>query len=544
MEIEFKTPLPSLYAGNRKIGVYNNDELGFPGVLTAKDARLGLFLHLLRNTVWEDRRLVFVDGRILMCSKNWIRDHVHEMKGFMHWEYDLASFLDFILETQRPDGQFFELIKQMDDRHWAMVEEDCRILYPEDNQSLVRLELEADVEYLVVEGALQYYRVTGDLSWLRAAFPMLEKAIRYITSDSKRWDGEHGLVKRPFSIDTWDFCYGQNNNIDRRIHPDSPMSIFHGDNTGVFAAMRTLAFFARKLGEEDKATFWEAEAQGLKERIFRYLWNGRFFRHQLHLGHSGADDREEERLSLSNAYALNRGILTAAQAQCVVEEYMHRKEQTGAFAEWFTIDPPYEDFCGYKPGQYVNGAISPFTAGELCKGAFACGYETYAWSILERFMEIGERDGKICFLYSPENCAPQDNQGPSAWGAAALLSAVDEGLAGVQDLDCGYRELAFSPRFPATPYTELRYLTGYEKAHVKVDIRYILTEKGMRYDLDSPARTLHAHLLLPTGKTPCVLRLNEMDFPFTLSRVRESLYMDFTVAPPENAPLRMEVLFR
>ena len=45
---------------------------------------------------------------------------------------------------------------------------------------------------------------------------------------------------------------------------------------------------------------------------------------------------------------------------------------SGAFAEWFTIDPPYSpSFMMYKPGQYVNGAVSPFTAGELAKGAFA-----------------------------------------------------------------------------------------------------------------------------------------------------------------------------
>lgn len=35
-----------------------------------------------------------------------------------------------------------------------MVDEDCRVMYPDDNLTLVRLELEADIEYLVVEGTV------------------------------------------------------------------------------------------------------------------------------------------------------------------------------------------------------------------------------------------------------------------------------------------------------------------------------------------------------------------------------------------------------
>ena len=76
---------------------------------------------------------------------------------------------------------------------------------PDDNLALVRIELEADIEYLVVDGAVMVYKATGDDEWIKSVLPALEKGIDYITSDSKRWDEEHGLVKRPFTIDTWDF---------------------------------------------------------------------------------------------------------------------------------------------------------------------------------------------------------------------------------------------------------------------------------------------------------------------------------------------------
>ena len=94
--IEFKHPLPAMNIAGRHNGTYNNWELVLPGVLTTTDTRLGLFLHLLHNVVEDDRRLVFIDGKVLTCCINWIRDHVHDMKAFKHWEYDLKSFISFI----------------------------------------------------------------------------------------------------------------------------------------------------------------------------------------------------------------------------------------------------------------------------------------------------------------------------------------------------------------------------------------------------------------------------------------------------------------
>ena len=442
--IEFEHKLPAMNINGRHNGTYNNREIGFPSVLTTTDYKLGEFLHTLRSNIYADRALVLIDGKVLMCNKNWIRDHVHVMKGMKYFEYDLASFLNFIIDTQREDGQFYELIKQYDDYHWKMVNEDCRIMYPDDNLTLVRLELEADIEYLVVEGAMYLYQITGDNNWLRSVLPKLEKGINYITSDTKRWDKKHGLVKRPFTIDTWDFTYLERSRDDRRIHDDEPMSIMHGDNSGVYQAMKQLAWFNNRLGNSDKAKQWENRAEMLRENIMKYLWNGSFFIHQLHLNHDGIDNLENERLSLSNPYDINRGLTSVEESRNIIKEYMKRKETTNMFAEWFSIDPPYKDFKSYKEGQYVNGAISPFTAGELAKAAFNNGYEEYGWDIVSRFIKLVERDNNIFFLYYPDS-RPQPEGGPSCWGAAAFISAVDEGLAGIKNTGVNYDEIEFSP---------------------------------------------------------------------------------------------------
>lgn len=538
--IDFQNKLPAMHIDGRCNGTYNNRELGFPSVMTTTDPALGLFIHTLRNSILCDRSLVFIDGKILAVDKNWIRDHVHVMKAMRHWEYDLSSFLNFIIDTQREDGQFYELIKQMDDKHWSFVNEDCYVMYPEDNLSLVRLELEADIEYLVVEGAVYLYKTTGDDRWLEKVLPRLEKGIEYITSNEKRWDSERGLVKRPFTIDTWDFTYLPDAGANRRIEENTPMSIMHGDNSGVYQAMHQLAWLNRRLGRENMAELWEKRAEKLRENIFRHLWNGRFFIHQLHLNHDGLDDKEGERLSLSNAYDMNRGLTDLDQSRAIIEEYQKRREKTECFAEWFSIDPPYEKFSVYPAGRYVNGAISPFTAGELAKAAFHNGYEEYGWDILKRFMKLVERDDRAYFLYDTDS-KPQPEGGPSAWGAAALISAVDEGLAGLKDLGVNYDELGFAPRFPVTEYTELRYLTGYEVSGKLVDVRYILTDIGMRYDVYSPAKRIKAHILLPGGKGCSRLMVNGEDVDFTLVKVGTSNYVDIDLGAKDK--VSFEILF-
>ena len=541
-KIEFQHKLPAMYINGIQCGTYNNRELGFPSILTTTDPKLGLFLHQMRSNILADRSLVFIDGKILMTDKNWIRDHVHVMKAMRHWEYDLKSFLDFIIETQREDGQFYELIKQVDDKHWSFVNEDCYVMYPEDNLSLVRLELEADIEYLVVEGAVYLYKTTGDDTWLKKVLPKLEKGIDYMMSDEKRFDKKHGLVKRPFTIDTWGFTYLPDAGENRRINPNSPMSIMHGDNSGVYQAMNQLAWFNRRLGNEEKAREWEGRAEVLKGNIFQHLWNGKFFIHQLHLNHNGLDNLENERLSLSNTYDINRGLTDTEQSRSIIQEYMARRERTDCLAEWFSIDPPYEKFYTYKKGRYVNGAISPFTAGELAKAAFNNGYEEYGWDIIERFIQLVERDGTIYFLYDTDG-TPQPEGGPSAWGAAALVSAVDEGLAGINDAGANYDEIVFAPKFPVTHYTELRYLTGYEVTKAMVDVRYILTDEGMRYDVYSPAKKITAHVLLPKDKICSGLWIDGYNTEYKIATIENSNYVDFVLTDIKSSKVSIQIDF-
>ena len=529
--VAFTQALPRMREARtgKTCGRFNNKDLAMPGVLTTGDPTWGDFLHLLRNTINGERSLVFVDGRKMMVNKNWIRDHVHVLKAMRHWEYDYAGYVDFTLRHQRADGCILELVKQADDHHWRYAAPESRKFFPNDNLSMCRLDIEADVEYLLVEGATYCYRISGDDAWLARALPRLEKAIDYMTSDPKRWDAAHGLVKRGYTIDTWDFTFDPASSTNRVLTPATPQAIMHGDNSGVYQAMAQLAWLNGRLGRTAKAAAWRARADALKAAMYKHLWNGRFFFHQLPLNVPPVDAHERERLSLSAAYDMNRGLMPVADCRKTIEEFRSRRQTTECFAEWFTVDPPYDfTFARHPRGDYVNGGVCLFTAGELAKAALENGYEAYGWDILVRVKEMAARDGTLYFLYDRTTATSINAAlGPSAWGAASILSAFDEALAGVRDVGVRYDAIRFSPRWPVTGLDEVRYFTGYEAADAVVDVRYVRRANGLRYLVRAPAKALAAHILLPSGAAAREVWLNGAPRAFETTAVGDSRYVDF-----------------
>ena len=90
-----------------------------------------------------------------------------------------------------------------------------------------------------VERALLYlsniWQATGDLEAMKKRLPALDKGLMYYFDDPTRWDAKHGAVKRPFTIDTWDFTFGYWDR-NRRIEPNTPMGIMHGDKCFILRA--------------------------------------------------------------------------------------------------------------------------------------------------------------------------------------------------------------------------------------------------------------------------------------------------------------------
>ena len=305
--------------------------------------------------------------------------------------------------------------------------------------------VEADVEYRFVKAAYLAWQATGDDAWLKGILPFLEKALQYILTHPWRWDSRHRLVKRPYTIDTWDFAYsaGQHEWLQMQIDENTFWGIMHGDNSGYYEAMMILSQVYSYFGKQKKPpNGWTARKIG--KRMNRLCWNGRFYTHFVKLTPTIPGVDEAEQLSLSNPMDINRGVADHAQAVSILREYQSRKEKTNAFAEWFSIDPPFPDGCFgdelLVKGAYCNGGIMPLVGGELARAAFEHGYESYGVAILRQYAEMVSRDKATYLWYFPDgrNSTAEASTSPEAlptdgWGSGAMAYALIEGLAGVVD---------------------------------------------------------------------------------------------------------------
>jgi hypothetical protein len=173
-----------------------------------------------------------------------------------------------------------------------------------------------------------------------------------------------------------------------------------GDNNGLISAYKMLAEMLLVSNRKDEANYFRQEAKNLQDRLDALAWNGK---HYVHFIPEDPDffkkrnigkTKTEEQISLSNAYALNRGI-SHLQALGILNEYQKIRgnmPQTST-GEWYNIYPPFEN--GFqKDGEkweYMNGGVSSIVAGELAHGAFQHGYENYAVDILNRILNLARK---------------------------------------------------------------------------------------------------------------------------------------------------------
>lgn len=488
----------------------------------------------LQYSVSRHRRGYERNGLTYYLNHPWVRDNIHEMKGYKYWDDDPDRFIDLLCEVQHPDGFFYEIVGRANHDHLPLVGDKHKRIEPENDMAFIRLEIEADIEYLLVEAAYTAWQATGDLNALRRRLPHLERGLRYLMTDPTRWDAEHGAVKRTFTIDTWDFTYGlPDADINRRIEPGMPMAIMHGDNSGLYAACRQLATMYRAVGDRAKDERWTTTADQLRERINRLCFNGQFYTHQVLLQPVDTGIDEKTILSMSNTYDINRGLPTHDMAVRIIDTYRARREQRRDthFAEWFTIDPPYPKFHKFDPGEYVNGGIASFVAGELAKAAFHHGREAYGADILRRMAAKIQDDGGIHFLYSPYGDSL--GGGPSGWGGAAILSAMFEGLAGIRDDDVLFRRVTLSPRFPTMDIDHADVCARYGASDAYVAMRYDHdpAAKTITLQLRGVAQTALIRVLLPEGVHDAEL-IEPTRIDANIERIEQSRYLCFNAAKP------------
>jgi glycogen debranching enzyme len=300
--------------------------------------------------------------------------------------------------------------------------------------------------------AARYFLRTGDQATIRALWPNIEAALRWIDNYGDR-DGD-GFVE---------YYRESENGLANQGWKDSQDSIFHADGqlaTGaialcevqayVYAAKHGAAVMARMLGEHVRADALADSAETLRQRFESAFWCEDLGVYALAL--DGA--KKPCRVRTSNAgQVLFCGIAAPDRAARLAETLMTPEMFSGWGVRTVASDAPR-----FNPMSYHDGSVWPHDNALIALGLGRYGFKRAATSIfggmfdasghmeLMRFPELfcgfPRRRGTAPTLY-PVACQPQ------AWASAAPFAFLEACLGIV--CDHAKREIRFHnpllPRF-------------------------------------------------------------------------------------------------
>jgi hypothetical protein len=375
-----------------------------------KDGKFKELLTMLHYSILSEQgeeHTCLWNGKIYRYFICWLRDHVHILKAMKYFEPHLKSAIELYRDSQRPDGMIWDNVyrKGPDPTYWI-----CRFNeggfyaeFADGRFEFKRIPVENDVEYLFVEGIYYTWKATGDDAWMLSCLDSAIRALNYSIRDTDyRFSKKYGLLKRGYTIDTWDFqVEGDRVEGDiMRVRPgETRFGVMFGDNTGYAIACEQLSEMLNLAGRETEGTEFMARAQGIRKRLEEVSWRGTHYQHHVPEDLSiqrdlGVD--ESEQVSLSNAYSMNRNI-GQGKARAIAATYKRLRDNLppGSPGEWYTIYPPFQrGFSGHSSmWQYMNASVTPIVAGELARGAFHCGEEAYGADVLNRLIDLGKRTG-------------------------------------------------------------------------------------------------------------------------------------------------------
>ena len=534
-----------LLAHDSSVGTLTNQRKGLPSTtmpdltyVKTGHPEFDELIPKIRAFLEQDTMDLVIDGDQIRGYRSpdtpavWLRDHSDMMRGFRHFEQDMTSAVTHFADTQARNGRVFDYFTVKPEKVPCERENWCKY---------VRVPVEADVEYRFVNAAFIAWQATGDDAWIRSILPNLERALEYAFTHPWRWDPELELVKRPYTIDSWDFAYtaGSHDWLQFQIDDNTFWGILHGDNSGYYQACQRIAAICSRLGKPDRASHWKRFAEGLKARMNKICWNGAFYTHfvkKTPVEIPGVD--EASQLSFSNPMNINRGVTSQGQASSILREYRQRGQNTGAFAEWFSIQPPFPDgiFGDEKivEGAYCNGGIMPLVGGELANAYLASGYEAEGVETLRRYYELISKNNETFLWYFPDGTestvdtsTSPDATPTDGWGSSSMLCGLVEGLAGVKDQGKTLDLVSLTPRWSAAGINSAEVQVGYECSGASLRYAYQENPNDIHIQVETPQSQAQISQLLPPGATIERVTARGKTISFTTRSIEKSQYIDF-----------------
>lgn len=369
----------------------------------------------LHSSSYSHGKTVRYNGKYYKYYSSWFQDHVFVAEGMKYFTEDLKTGIDLYADSQRKDGLIWDNYKHPYpdlESYWEYRFNYGGFTYrPEDPRSsavFVRIPVENIGEHTFLEGLYYAWKATGDDNWMKDKLENALRAVDFVTSSPYYWSEEKKLLKRPFSIDRWDF----QSDFDAQITGKDFMGvdldkthfgIMFGDNICFANGCSWLAEMLAHTGRKKDAERITELGNAIWERINKLSWNGSFYEHWVSLVPErnldfGVDTSKQ--VTLSNAMALIRG-LDHEKCSAIIRTYQQIREKMpeSSPGEWYMCYPPFKRGWHIPKWEYMNGGVSPILAGDLALGAFEHGYEKYGIDILRRLHKLAIRSG-----YDLEGC--------------------------------------------------------------------------------------------------------------------------------------------
>ncbi len=354
-------------------------------------------------------RTVRYNEKYYRYYSSWFQDHVFVAEGMKYFTDDLKTGVDLYADGQREDGLIWDNYKHPYPKlqsYWEYRFGYGGFTYrPEDPRSsaiFVRIPVENIGEHTFLEGLYHAWKATGDDEWMKSKLDHALKAVAFATSSPWYWSEEFKLLKRPFSIDRWDFQSDFDAAITGKDFMGADLDrtrygVMFGDNICLANGCTWLAEMLEYAGRTEDAENMTTLSRDLWKRINDLSWNGAFYEHWVPVENKkeldfGVNTREQ--VTLSNAMALPRGVDHDRAVQ-IIRTYQRIKAEMpdSSPGEWYMCYPPFEKGWHVNKWEYMNGGVSPILAGDLALGAFEHGFEQYGVDVLRRLDALARRSG-------------------------------------------------------------------------------------------------------------------------------------------------------
>ena len=328
-----------------------------------------------------------------------------------------------------------------------------------------------DATPLFVVLAGMYFERTGDVATIRAIWPNICAALRWIDEHGDR-DGD-GFVE---------YARERESGLVNQGWKDSYDAIFHSDGSNavgpialcevqgyVFAARKHAARIGRMLGFDEMAAKQECDAETLRENFERAFWCEHIGTYALAL--DGA--KRPCQVAASNAgQALFSGIASPDRARRVARKLLDRDSFSGWGIRTVAAGQPR-----YNPLSYHNGSVWPHDNALIALGFSHYGLQREAMRVFAgifdaaRHQDLSRLPELFCGFRRHPRRAPTPYPvacSPQAWAAASVF-----GLLGASfGLELAFHDSEIRFRNPVLPeFVNEISLRNLQLGDTRVDVR-------------------------------------------------------------------------